>query len=112
MRCFKGIVFAALGLLAGCAGAHVSGLENTSQGYAGQVVAVRPVTGGAVTEQITKILGQPYIAQPETGQELVIRLADGEVKSFVPPQGAIPTGLVVGDNIVITEAPSLKISLR
>ena len=82
------------------------------QGYAGQIVAIRSVTGGALTMQITKILGQPEEAPLTAGQEVVVRLTDGEVKDFVPPQGTMPTGLMPGDHIIITETPVMRISRR
>lgn len=113
MRCFRGLVFLVLGLLAGCATARPSpDIGGTAQGYAGQVVAVREVTGGAAAQQIARILGQSGSAQQMTGQEIVVKLADGEVKSFVPPQGVAPAGLSSGDNVVITETPKMQISLR
>lgn len=113
MLCFRGVIFLTLGLLVGCATARPSPhLAGTAQGYAGQVVAVRAVTGGAVTQQITRILGQSDPMRLTAGQEIVVRLTDGEVKSFVPPQGAVPAGLAPGDDVVITETPRMQISLR
>lgn len=78
----------------------------------GQVVAVRQVSEGPLTAQITRILGQADNAPPIMAQEVVVKLADGEVKSFVPPQGALPAGLAPGETVMITETPRLQISLR
>lgn len=113
MRCFRGLIFLALGALAGCATARSSpDMVGAAQGYVGQVVAVREVTGGAVTQQITRILGQSDPTRLVAGQEIVVKLTDGEVKSFVPPQGSVPAGLAPGDHVVITETPKMQISLR
>lgn len=78
----------------------------------GQVVAVREVSSGPLTAQITRILGQADNAPSIRAQEVVVKLADGEVKSFVPPQGAVPAGLAPGETVMITETPRLQISLR
>lgn len=112
MRCFRGVFFAALGLLAGCAGNRVLSSGNAGPAYAGHVVAVRAVTGDALTQQITKILGQPDYVPSASGQEVVVRLADGEIKTFVPPQGALLAKLAPGDDVAINTTPNLKISRR
>lgn len=112
MRCFLAVVFAVLGLLAGCTESRPSDFASTSTVYAGRVVAVREVTGGALTAQITQILGQPDYASLASGKEVVVRLADGEIKTFVPPQGSLSARLAPGDDVVISTTPNLKISLR
>lgn len=106
------IAFLFLGLLAGCATSHPPALAGTESGYVGQVVAVRQVSEGPLTAQITRILGQADNAPPVVGQEVVVKLADGDVKSFVPPQGALPAGLTPGETVVVTETPRLQISIR
>lgn len=110
MRCFQVFVFATLSLLAGCVGGRSADFGSTSSVYAGHVVAVREVTGGALTTEITKIIGQPDYVTLASGQEVVVQLADGEIKTFVPPQGALSAALAPGDDIVIDTKPSLKIS--
>lgn len=110
MRCFQWFVFAALGLLMGCASDGSAGLGGASSVYAGRVVAVRAVTSSALTTQITKIIGQPDYAPLASGQEVVVRLADGEVKTFVSPRGAPSASFAPGDDVVINTMPSLKIS--
>lgn len=112
MRCFPIVIFSVLGLLAGCAKPPAPVASNLSTGYAGRVVAVRQVEEGQLTAQITKILGQTDYNPRQMGEEVVVRLSDGEVKSFVPPQGVIPAGLAPGDQVLITETPAMKISLR
>lgn len=112
MRCFQGVVFAALALLAGCADGRSSDFAHAGSVYAGRVVAVREVTGGALTTQITKILGQPDYVPLASGQEVIVQLTDGEIKTFVPPSGSSAAKLVPGDNVIIHTAPDVKISLR
>lgn len=111
MRCFAVVIFSSLVFLTGCAASNLS-TADTQQGYAGQVVAVRQVVGGQPTAQITQLLGRPEAASLCVGQEVVVRLHDGEVKSFVPPPGRLPAGLVPGDKVRITETPVMQISLR
>lgn len=111
MRCFVVIIFSSLGVLAGCAASPPS-TATTQRGYAGRVVAVRQVVGGALTDRITELLGRADDAQGSAGQEIVVRLQDGEVKSFVPPPGQVPARLAPGDEVRITETPSMRISLR
>ena len=108
---FRGLIFAGLVFLAGCATTPTQSAA-LPQGYTGQVVAVRNVQAGALTMRITNILGQRDDVPLTAGREIVVRLADGEVKSFVPPQGAAPEGLAPGDEITITETPDMRISLR
>lgn len=112
MRCFQWYIFAALSLLVGCASGRSADLGNASSVYEGHVVAVREVTGSTLTSQITQIIGQPDYVSLASGQEVVVQLTDGEIKTFVPPQGALPAKLVAGDDVLINTTPSLKISLR
>lgn len=112
MRCFTVFAFLCLAVLVGCARSQQPVTLNPAEIYTAQVLAVRPVTGGALTTQITKILGEPASAPLSIGKEVVVRMPDGEVKSFVPPQGVLPAGLVAGDEVMITDTPSLRISLR
>lgn len=112
MRCFPVVIFSVLGVLAGCAAPPTPVASNQPVGYTGEVVAVRQVTEGQLTTQITKILGQADYSPQRTGQEVVVRLSDGEVKSFVPPSGVVPAGLAPGAHVLITETPTMKISLR
>lgn len=106
------VAVVSLGVLAGCAASHPPVLSGMESGYMGQVVAVREVSSGPLTAQITRILGQADNAPSIRAQEVVVKLADGEVKSFVPPQGAVPAGLAPGETVMITETPRLQISLR
>ena len=105
------IVFSSLGLLVGCAASPPPDLANAG-GYSGRVVAVRTVTTGPVTTQVTDMLGQSGYVPPTVAREIVIRLADGEVKAFVPPPGVAPAGLAPGEDVVVTEAPAMKLSVR
>lgn len=111
MRGFIVAMVVFLGVLTGCSGPPAPYLSSSGC-YFGRVVAIRSVTGGTLTAQITQILGWPENIPLITGQEIVIRLTDGEVKVLVPPQQAIPAGLVPGDDVMITEAPRLQISLQ
>lgn len=112
MRCFNVYIFACLALLAGCASSPPPVSRTLAEGYTAEVLAVRPVTGGPLTTQITKILGQATYTPLSMGQEVVVKMSDGEVKSFVPPQGTLPAGLVAGDQVMITDEPNLRISIR
>lgn len=112
MRCFQGVVFAALALLAGCANGRSLDFTHAGSVYVGHVVAVREVTGGALTTQITKILGQPDYVPLASGQEVIVRLEDGEIKTLVSPSGSSAVKLAPGDNVIIHTSPDLKISLR
>lgn len=111
MRCFFIAVFSSLGLLAGCAASPTPALS-TADGYSGQIVAVRTVTTGPLTARVADILGQPGYVSPTVAREIVVRLANGDVKAFVPPPGAAPSGLVPGEHIVVTDTPTIKLSIR
>lgn len=73
---------------------------------------MRNVTGGTLTARITDLLGQPAYVPLTAAKEVVVRLADGEVKAFVPPPGTVPAGLAPGAQVMITETPNMQISLR
>ncbi|GBQ34900.1 hypothetical protein SAMN02746095_01419 [Acidocella aminolytica 101 = DSM 11237] len=101
------------GVLAGCA-APQDGARYSAQGvsYTGKVLAVRAVAGGPATARIMQALGQPNDVPQQGAREIVVQLADGSVKTLVPPPGVAPATLVPGSRVVITETPQMRITAR
>lgn len=114
MRVLAHFTLICAGFLAGCAAPN-TGLQqsSTSPGvYAGRVVAVNHEPSGDATTQIVQLLGW-QAPVPQTGaEEIVMRLNNGEVKSFVPPPGIVPANLEVGSQVVVTETPILRIVVK
>lgn len=113
------VLFAGLGLLAGCAAPPQPVMSQAApQGisYSAQVLSVRVISAqGPASQPVSQVmqaLGAPNSVSAPSAQpqEVVVKLADGSVKSLVPPPGT--AGLAAGSQVVITETPQLSIVPR
>lgn len=84
--------------------------------YSAKILALRPIAPDAATDQavnrVVQALGGGAPAVPAEAQEIVVQLADGSVKTLVPPPGAAPAHLATGEMVAITESPTLQIAPR
>lgn len=114
MRVLAPLTLICVGFLAGCASPNTGMRQDVGAqaGYTGQVVAVTHEPFGPATTQIIQLLGWQGESPQVGGEEIVVRLNNGEVKSFVPPAGTVPANLTVGSTVMVTETPTMRIIVR
>lgn len=114
MRFLPLLMLSGLALLTGCASAQTGTHQELAQCgmYTGQVVALHREASDSATSQIIQLLGWPDTAQAVTGEELVVRLDNGQIKSFIPQAGALPADLAVGSQVMVSTTPTLRVMPR
>lgn len=112
-----GSTLALLSGLTGCATpapvTQASRQATTGSFYTGTVVSVRHVgttanSTGSVN-QVMSVLGQPPAIPQSSAMEIVIRLADGSVRTFAQPSQPALNGLSPGKRVTVTEAAETTI---
>lgn len=108
------LMLSGLALLAGCASAQTGARQKLAQYgvYSGQVVALHRETSDSATPRIMQLLGWPDEAANSSGEEILVRLATGQIKSFIPSASAIPAGLAVGSQVTVSTTPTLRVILQ
>ena len=114
MRVLAPFTLICAGFVAGCAAPN-TGMQQSSapqSAYVGQVVALNHEQCGPATTQIMQLLDCQTPPSQNGAEEIVVRLNNGEVKSFVPPPGRVPANLTVGSRVVVTQTPTLQIVVQ
>jgi outer membrane lipoprotein SlyB len=85
----------------------------TGSFYTGTVVSVRHVgttaNSTSAVNQVMSALGQPPAATQASAMEIVIRLADGSVRTFAQPTQPALARLSPGKRVTVTEAAETTI---